>query len=163
MRTRPCRTCHRVVFGICNSLFPFRIDFLVLRLKMASTCRTASSLTRGRPFLFFLQIHPWFSKLSLSLLEEVDQYETVLWRSAEHWCMNLFSRTQSHKSLFIWETYFLKMAEPGGKYGDMPPILKSPRIWLSADTGYMWVFFVVSSYFIPKLYQSFTDILCVAW
>jgi hypothetical protein len=53
---------------------------------------------------------------SVSMLEEVDPYETVFWRSAEHWCMNLFSRTRSRKSFSHWETSFMKIAEPGGKY-----------------------------------------------
>jgi hypothetical protein len=39
-----------------------------------------------------------------------------------------------------------------GPYGHTPQILKSMRIWLSADTGYMCVCFVVSI----KMYHSFT-------
>jgi hypothetical protein len=53
-----------LVFGICNSRLPFRTDFLALALNVASTCRNASSLTRGRPPLVFLQMHPWLSQLS---------------------------------------------------------------------------------------------------
>jgi hypothetical protein len=47
---------------------------------------------------------------------------------------------------------FRKIADPGVKdrHGDIPPILKSLKILLSADTGYMWVCFVVSSYLIPE-------------
>jgi hypothetical protein len=90
---------------------------------------------------------------SVSVLEEVDKYETVFWSFAEHWCMNLFSCAQSRKSSSLWETSFPKIAEPGGKdrsYRDIPPILKSLRNWLFADIGYMLICFVVSSYFIGE-------------
>jgi hypothetical protein len=36
------------------------------------------------------------------------------------------------------------------KIGNIPPILKSLRIWLSGDTGYMRLCFVFSSYFVPE-------------
>jgi hypothetical protein len=67
MQTGLRRTCNTVVFSVCNSLLHFLTDFLDLRSKVASTCRTASSLTWGRPQRFFLQTHPWFSKCSSHL------------------------------------------------------------------------------------------------
>jgi hypothetical protein len=67
MRTHLCRTCHTGVFGICNSRLPFCTDFLGLRLKVASTCRAASWLTRGRPLLFWLKCIPVFKVVKPAL------------------------------------------------------------------------------------------------
>jgi hypothetical protein len=118
MQTRLCRTCHTVVFSICNSQFPFRTYFLASPLKVVPPAiQPQHSHGDGHCFSSYKCVSGFQSCQTTSalMLEEVDSYETIFWRPTEHWCMNLFSCTQSHKISSVWEASFLKIGEHNGK------------------------------------------------
>jgi hypothetical protein len=132
MRTRLRRTCHAVVLCICNSRLPFRTHFLALRLKVASTCRTASPLTLdGRCFSSYRCVPGFLScqTTSVSMLEEVDPCETAFWGPAEHWCMNLFSLTQSRKVLLYGRRHFRKLGSLAIKIRNMEVYCQFWNLW----------------------------------
>jgi hypothetical protein len=127
MRTRLRRTCQAVVFVMCNSRLPFRTDSLGLRLKVASTCHTASNSHGDDHRFSSYKCIPGFQSCQttiVTMLEEVDAYETVFCRPIEHWCINLFSYTVTRK--------LFSMGDANGgkypKYRNVPLILTSLRI-----------------------------------
>jgi hypothetical protein len=124
-----------------------------------STLQSSSSHILSNMFLSIVSISAAILKLSASISSGrggtntrsfyiTPQREVTWprWTLVHEFCF----RVLNHAKLLLYErrTSFLITAEPGCK--DIPPILKSLRILLSADNGYMWVCFVVSSYFIPE-------------
>jgi hypothetical protein len=142
----------KFIFGICNSQFSVRKDFFGLWLKVVSTCRAAYSLfTHTRTVTSFLLTNSSLDFKVVKVPHSAYPYKIVFCRPAGRRCMNLFSRTQSSKVSSLWETPYLKGAEPGGKdkyYGEIPPVLKSLWIWLCGGAGQtrMLVWVVVTSY-----------------
>jgi hypothetical protein len=85
---------------------------------------------------------------SVSMFEEVDPFETVLWRPTEHCCISLFSRTQSHKALY-GRCYFWNLPSLVVKIGNMEIYRQFWNLW-EFDLPLIPVCFVVFSYFIPE-------------
>jgi hypothetical protein len=155
MRTCLHRTCHRVVFGICNSQLPFRTDFLELRLKVTSNCRHHFSPRKHIPGFQSCQT------TSASLLE-LDPYETVFWKLAKHWCLHLFS-TQLRKSSSLSETHrFRKLRKLVVKIG----IIEICRQFETSEIfTFRWQRLYVAM--LPRIlsltvYQLFTDTQYIA-
>jgi hypothetical protein len=151
--------CSKLRDTCYNSRLPFRTDYLALWLKVTSSGRKASSLTRGRSLHFFLQMHSWFSKLSGYLYIDAgggwsvrNRFLKALWTLVHEF---VFEYSIRQKLFYMRNVHgFWKLRNLEIKIGNMeiqPPLLKSLRIWLSPDTGYMWVCFAVSSHFIPKI------------
>jgi hypothetical protein len=155
MRTRLSRTCHTVVFDICNSRLPFRRDFLALRLKVASTCRTASSHTRtatapllADASLVFTVVRPPRYRCSRRWIRTKPFSEGPL--NTGGWiCFRVHNYA---RALLYGRRHFRKLRSLAVKLGYME-ITANFEISenLTNRYGYMRVCFVVSSYFIDEI------------